>query len=83
MSESGRLDVRVPVGGLFAVVGGLLLAYGIGTASDGQLYDRSLHIDINIWWGLVMLAFGLIMLWAGLRAERARRSRAEPGETDS
>jgi hypothetical protein len=77
MSDSTRLDVRVPVGGMFAVVGGLLAVYGISTAGNGQLYARSLHIDVNIWWGLVMLTFGLIMLRAGLRAERVRRSRSD------
>lgn len=71
MSDRAGLDVRIPVGGLFAAVGALLTGYGLATAGDRALYDRSLHIDINLWWGLVMLAFGLILLWAGVRSGRA------------
>lgn len=65
------LDLRLPLGLMFAVLGLLLSGYGL--VSDPSLYVRSLGINVNLWWGLVLLAFGLAML--GLHA-RARGSKA-------
>ena len=55
-----KLDIRTPIGLMFAIVGALLVAYGL--ASDPASYARSLGINVNLWWGLALLAFGLIML---------------------
>jgi len=54
---------------MFALVGVLLALYGM--ASDPSIYSRSLGININLWWGGVLLVFGLTML---LLANRAKRS---------
>jgi protein-S-isoprenylcysteine O-methyltransferase Ste14 len=54
------LDIRIPIGAMFAILGALLLGYGF--LSDPALYQRSLGMNINLWWGLVLLVFGLIML---------------------
>ena len=64
MSGSAGLDVRLPIGGLFTAVGLLLSGYGLATAGDPSHYARSLSVNINLWWGLVMLAFGLTLLAA-------------------
>jgi hypothetical protein len=57
------LDVRTPAGALFLVLGALLLAYGL--ASDAAVYQRSLGINVNLWWGAVMMAFGaVVLLWS-------------------
>jgi hypothetical protein len=69
---SESLDIRTPIGLLFAVLGGLLTAYGL--VGDRAIYARSLGININLWWGLVMLAFGLVMMALG------RRTGARPPE---
>lgn len=71
MSQSAGLDVRVPIGGLFTALGLLLTGYGLATAGDPSLYDRSLSVNINLWWGLVMLVFGLTLL-AGVWLSRRR-----------
>ena len=63
-----RLDIRIPIGALFAVLGMLLAGYGL--AGGPALAQRSLGIDIDLWWGLVMLAFGALMLWLAWRAGR-------------
>ena len=55
-----RLDVRLPIGALFTVLGVVLATFGV--TSDKAIYARSLGININLAWGLVMLGFGLIML---------------------
>lgn len=62
-----RLDIRLPIGLLFSILGLLLAAYGV--FSDPAIYRQSLNVNINLWWGLVMLAFGALMLWMGRRGK--------------
>jgi hypothetical protein len=63
-----RLDIRIPLGLLFLVVGVLLTAFG--ATSDNALYNRSLNINVNLWWGAVLVVFGAIMLALGRRSHR-------------
>jgi protein-S-isoprenylcysteine O-methyltransferase Ste14 len=65
------LDIRIPIGSLFAILGVLLAGYGL--LANPMIYQRSLGIDINFWWGAALLAFGLAMLALAWRAA-ARRS---------
>ncbi|HEY6328636.1 MAG TPA: hypothetical protein VI756_04810 [Blastocatellia bacterium] len=67
------LDVRLPIGAMFAAAGLLLAVYGIITNNDPQAYEKSLSIDINLWWGLVMLVFGLIFLLMGIAGRKTHR----------
>jgi hypothetical protein len=70
-----NLDIRLPIGLLFALLGGLILLYGLVTSfTQPKLYERSLGININVWWGLVMLLFGAGMIWLGRRGSSARPS---------
>ena len=63
-------DLRLPIGLLFA-------AFGVILAADGLVARRLvLGINVNLWWGLVLLLFGGSML---LFASRARRG--TPGRT--
>ena len=70
MSSSSGLDVRVPIGSLFTALGLLLSGYGLSTAGDRAHYARSLSVNINLWWGMVMLAFGVLLLVAAYRARQ-------------
>ena len=63
------LDVRFPIGGMFSIIGAMLTIYGI--ASNPAIYERSLGINVNLWWGLVLLVFGLVMLVFAYRATKA------------
>jgi len=66
MSSGIGLDVRIPIGVMFTLFGAIITIFGL--VSDPKIYERSLGININLWWGLVMLAFGLFMLlmaWRG------------------
>lgn len=56
------LDIRIPIGLLFTVLGLLVTAYGIITNSDAELYKKSFQYNVNLWSGLLMLLFGVIML---------------------
>jgi hypothetical protein len=67
-----NLDIRLPIGLLFALLGALLALYGLATNFlQPAMYERSLEININLWWGLVMLLFGSIMTWLGRRGTPA------------
>ena len=55
-----RLDIRWPIGGLFTITGALLVIYGL--VSDPAIYQKSLGINVNLWWGVVLVVFGLAML---------------------
>ena len=66
-----NLDLRLPIGLMFTLIGALLSIFGI--LSDKSIYARSLGINVNLWWGLVLLAFGVVMLTLALRARRPRR----------
>jgi hypothetical protein len=63
------LDIRTPIGLMFAVLGALLMGYGLLTAGS-DLYQRSLGLNVNLVWGAVLLAFGLGMLWLGRKRPR-------------
>ena len=60
-----NLDLRLPIGLMFAILGAVLVAFGV--MSDPAIYARSLGINVNLWWGLVLLTFGLVMLWLARR----------------
>jgi hypothetical protein len=55
-----NLDLRLPIGLMFSAFGVMLTGYGF--VSDRAIYARSLGINVNLWWGLVLLGFGLVML---------------------
>jgi len=75
MSGATTLDVRVPIGGLFAVLGLLVGGYGLATAGDAERYVRSTGVNVNLVWGAVMLAFGVLLLLAARRAVRPAAAR--------
>lgn len=66
-----RLDVRVPVGLMFATIGALLAGYGVW--GDHAIYARSLGININVIWGLVMMAAAACFLILSARESKRNR----------
>ena len=60
------LDVRVPLGIIFLLTGGVLTIFGTFTRGSA-IYDRSLGVDVNLIWGAVLVVFGLVMLLVGRR----------------
>lgn len=59
------LDVRLPIGLMFAIIGMLLIGYGM-------LAARVEGAGLNVVWGLVMLAAGAFMLWLSRSRNRSR-----------
>ncbi|MFL5494722.1 MAG: hypothetical protein ACJ8DC_10110 [Gemmatimonadales bacterium] len=78
MSGAMGLDIRFPIGGLFAVLGLLLAGYGVATTGDPALYAKSLSVNVNLWWGLVMLVFGALLLRGASRGRRLASARPAP-----
>jgi predicted MFS family arabinose efflux permease len=46
---------------MFGIIGLVMVVYGALTGSD-PMYQRSLGINVNVWWGAVLLLFGAVML---------------------
>ena len=49
------LDIRTPIGAMFTILGAILSVYGFLTSGDADLYRHSLGLNVNLWWGLVLL----------------------------
>lgn len=56
-----NFDLRLPIGILFSAYGAILTTYGIITYGS-EIYKKSLGANINLYWGVVLLVFGLLML---------------------
>jgi hypothetical protein len=66
---------------MFTLTGLILTLFGLKTNGNEALYARCLGINANLWWGLVLLAFGLTMLALGRRGQkRAANAPPEPPE---
>jgi hypothetical protein len=66
------IDIKIPIGAMFTLMGLLLTVYGFATGSDPELYKVSLGINVNLWSGIGMLLFGLVMLLLGLKSARKK-----------
>ena len=75
-----NLDLRIPMGLLFTIVGAIMTLYGFFTRGS-VIYERSAGMDINLVWGVVMLIFGLTMFFLGRRADSRPRTQQVEGTT--
>jgi len=76
-----RLDIRLPLGLLFLIFGAALAIFGL--AGDPAIYERSLGVNVNLWWGTVMFGFGLVMFVLGRRSHRQLSKPAEAAGVQS
>lgn len=58
------LDIRIPIGMMFAILGMILVLAGLLNGAQGS---HSIGINVNLWWGIVMLVFGGTMYAFGRR----------------
>jgi len=72
MSSMEGLDIRAPIGGLFTLLGVMLAGYGL-VAGSRTTSDVAPVTNVNLWWGLVMVVFGVVML------ALSRRAMSKPG----
>ena len=73
-----RLDIRLPIGLLFSLLGVLLVVFGL--IADQTVFQPSLGINVNLWWGIVMLVFGVAMVLLGRRGTATARLTEESPE---
>ena len=71
------LDIRWPIGGLFSLIGLMMVIDGFVTSTNTEMYKRSLGMNVNLGWGAVLVVFGLWML---IMAWRASKQPPEPVE---
>lgn len=64
-----HVDARIPMGMFFSLTGTILAAVGLSTRDNAAVYVQSLGIDVNLWWGLALLAFGVVVLALGRRGQ--------------
>ena len=64
------LDLRIPMGLMFTITGVILTVFGFVTRNNVELYAKSLGVNANLWWGLVLLIFGLMMFLTGKRSQK-------------
>lgn len=55
------LDIRWPIGLMFAFIGALLAVYG-AISKTNVSHAGGADININLIWGIVLLIFGALML---------------------
>lgn len=68
MKEGHVLDLKLPIGWLLGAYGVLLAAYGLLT--EKEMYGISLGINLNLIWGVLMLAIGGGFLLAAFLKKR-------------
>jgi hypothetical protein len=73
-----NFDLRLPIGIMFSLFGVILTVFGL--VSDKAIYDQhSLGININLGWGLVLLIFGVFMLFLAWRGAKKKENENPPG----
>ena len=76
-----NLDIRLPIGMLFTLLG--LLLSGWGLAGDPTSNARSLGYNVNLVWGVVVLAFGIVFLLLGRKGTSSVEPASATPETSS
>jgi membrane-bound ClpP family serine protease len=67
------LDIKIPIGLMFGILGIILTIHGLVTNGNTEMYQQSLGHNINLWSGLVMLLFGLFMLFTSSLIKRKKK----------
>ncbi|MEN6306393.1 MAG: hypothetical protein ABFD91_01450 [Anaerohalosphaeraceae bacterium] len=72
------LDIRWPIGLMFTLIGAIMIVFGLMTGQDAEMYKRSLDMNINLVWGILLLAFGVFMLVSAKMAAAAEKKDEKP-----
>jgi len=57
------LDIKIPIGLMFSILGVILTILGLVTTGDTAMYEQSMGYNINLFSGIIMLVFGCFMLF--------------------
>jgi hypothetical protein len=61
------LDIRWPIGLMFSLIGVLLTGFGAIKSSESMTKIGGQEININLVWGIVLLVFGVLMVFFAYR----------------
>jgi hypothetical protein len=61
------LDIRWPIGLMFSLIGILLTGFGAIHGSNSMTKVAGQEININLVWGIVLLVFGVLMVFFAFR----------------
>ena len=64
------VDIRIPIGLMFSIIGVLITGFGLFTMSNTEMYHKSLGVNVNIVMGILMLIFGLVFLFFAFRKKK-------------
>lgn len=72
--EGGGASIAIGfyIAGVVMVYGTALVLYGLLGSAE---YQKSLGININLWWGLFMVLFGCVILGLSYASPRRRAAR--------
>ena len=57
------LDIKIPIGLRFTILGIILTILGLVTAGDTAMYEQAMGYNVNLFSGIFMLVFGCFMLF--------------------
>lgn len=57
------LDIKIPIGLMFTILGIILTILGLITAGDDAMYEQAMGYNVNLFSGIFMLVFGCFMLF--------------------
>ncbi len=77
-----HVDLRIPMGMMFTLMGAVLMAFGLSTGSNKAMYVKSLGVNANLWCGVALLVFGLVMVTLGRRGQAAIEKRKTAGNRE-
>jgi ABC-type nickel/cobalt efflux system permease component RcnA len=71
-----QMDIRLPIGLLFSILGLVITVFGFMT-NGSKIYENSLNININIYTGIVLVVFGVFMLFMAMRGQAKKTEAAK------
>lgn len=75
-----NVDLRIPMGMMFTLMGAVLMAFGLSTKNNPEIYARFLGINADLWYGVALLVLGLVMVSLGRRGQMRIESARKKGK---
>ena len=66
-----NFDLRFPIGIMFTLFGAMLVIFGFATKGNEMYAVHSLGKNINLSWGIILLIFGVAMLFLAIRGKKS------------
>lgn len=72
-STTHKMSIALVIGATIGLIGLVIMLYGLFGQAD---FRRSDGINIDLWWGLLMLVFGIVMAGGNYLLARRREAKA-------